>query len=57
MTIFLIGVKLVETGFKYWGGGVFCGTNYKHMPMPTANCTIPLPNGTTTIAKCFNAGE
>jgi hypothetical protein len=20
-----IGAKLIATGFKYWGGGVFCG--------------------------------
>ncbi|KAF8067194.1 uapA [Scenedesmus sp. PABB004] len=55
VTIFLIGAKLVATGFKYWGGGVFCGENYKHLPAPTLDCLIPGPNGTTVTAPCFNA--
>ncbi|CAN0188845.1 unnamed protein product, partial [Hapterophycus canaliculatus] len=28
VTVFLIGAALVGTGFKYWGGGAFCGDNY-----------------------------
>lgn len=27
VTVFLIGAALVGTGFKYWGGGVYCGDN------------------------------
>jgi hypothetical protein len=40
---------------QYWGGGVFCGSNFKHLPMPTADCLIPTANGTMVTAKCFNA--
>lgn len=28
VTVFLIGAALVGTGFKYWGGGAFCGDNF-----------------------------
>lgn len=38
-----------------WGGGAFCATNYQHLPTTYANCTIPGPNGTSTIATCYNA--
>eukprot|EP00775_Hariotina_reticulata_P010598 gene10598-10755_t len=55
ITIFLIGTKLVATGFKYWGGGVFCGENYQHLPVPTADCLIPQKDGSTVTAPCFNA--
>ena len=27
VTVFLIGAALIGTGFKYWGGGVFCADN------------------------------
>lgn len=31
------------------------GQNYKHPPMPVANCTIPQKDGTSVLAKCYNA--
>ena len=33
------------------------GTNYQHGPVATANCTIPLKNGTLVTASCFNAAS
>lgn len=31
------------------------GSNFKHLPMPTADCLIPAANGTMVTAKCYNA--
>ncbi|WIA22362.1 hypothetical protein OEZ85_004671 [Tetradesmus obliquus] len=54
-TIFLIGAKLIATGFKYWGGGVFCGENYLHLPKPSPNCVITMLDGSTMTGPCYNA--
>eukprot|EP00878_Enallax_costatus_P046839 GHUV01057139.1.p1 GENE.GHUV01057139.1~~GHUV01057139.1.p1 ORF type:complete len:408 (+),score=89.00 GHUV01057139.1:139-1224(+) len=54
VTIFLIGTNLVQTGFKYWGGGVFCGENYEHLP-GTVPCLLPQKDGSTISAMCYNA--
>lgn len=48
IVIMMIGVHLIGSGFKNWGGGAFCADNYQHPPAKRA-CMLPAtyPNGTT----------
>lgn len=39
---------------QYWGGGVFCGENYEHLPA-TVPCLLPQKDGSTINAMCYNA--
>ncbi|CAM9171480.1 unnamed protein product [Ascophyllum nodosum] len=47
VTVFLIGAALVGTGFKYWGGGAFCGDNVlsDEPPLCSGNGDVLLPFG------------
>lgn len=47
VTVFLIGAALIGTGFKYWGGGVFCGDNVSSAdpPLCGGNGEVLLPFG------------
>eukprot|EP00904_Undaria_pinnatifida_P010137 jgi/Undpi1/6253/HiC_scaffold_20.g08737.m1 len=47
VTVTLIGASLVGTGFKYWGGGAFCGDNVDRddPPLCGGNGEVLLPFG------------
>ncbi|CAM9697695.1 unnamed protein product [Ectocarpus fasciculatus] len=45
VTVFLIGAALVGTGFKYWGGGAFCGDNFASGIPCGGNGEVVLPFG------------
>jgi hypothetical protein len=40
---------------QYWGGGTFCGDNFKTAPVPLPNCIMTLANGTAITGPCYNA--
>lgn len=56
VTVMLIGITLIGTGMKYWGGGVVCAEMgwKEHDQVVAANVTFPPPgptctNGETTL--------
>ncbi|KAG2448887.1 hypothetical protein HYH02_006236 [Chlamydomonas schloesseri] len=50
IVIMMIGVHLIGSGFKNWGGGTFCADNWQHPPATKA-CFLPAkyPNGTSYL--------
>jgi xanthine/uracil permease len=53
VTILLIGLSLVKSGTKYWGGGAFCHDNVKgQWGKAISNCTYIKGNATVT-GTCF----
>lgn len=56
VTVFLIGAGLASSGFKNWGGGAFCGDNYKGLVPPNkiANCFTNTTSGMQP-ATCYQA--
>ncbi|PNW77575.1 hypothetical protein CHLRE_10g442600v5 [Chlamydomonas reinhardtii] len=50
IVIMMIGVHLIGSGFKNWGGGAFCADNWQHPPATRA-CFLPAkyPNGTSYL--------
>ena len=59
VAVSLIGIGLIGSGLKNWGGGVFCADNYKGIIPPKelgeecyiANATAP--DGFTNIGACY----
>ncbi|CAN0040349.1 unnamed protein product, partial [Laminaria digitata] len=47
VTVFLIGAALVGTGFKFWGGGAFCGDNVN-------SADPPLKRGGKALGQSIN---
>jgi uric acid-xanthine permease len=53
ITVILLGITLVGTGMKYWGGGVVCAEmGWKtHQQIVDANVTLPPPFATCAVGE------
>jgi uric acid-xanthine permease len=59
VAVALIGIGLIGSGFRNWGGGAFCGDNFRGILPPrqistdcyVANATVP--EGFSSVGTCF----
>lgn len=59
VAVSLIGIGLVGSGIKNWGGGAFCGDNYKGILPPKelgSECFVAntsVPDGFSSVGTCY----